>query len=116
MAADGEPLRDLWYMPALASSLKPGQMRREMLLGEPVLLGRMRDGAGFRPARHLPPSRRAAVGGEDPGREHASNAPIMAGASAATASAARFPRWSRARTSIPTRSVYGIIRCASRTG
>jgi phenylpropionate dioxygenase-like ring-hydroxylating dioxygenase large terminal subunit len=47
MAADGEPLRGLWYMPALAASLKPGQMRREMLLGEPVLLGRMRDGQAF---------------------------------------------------------------------
>jgi phenylpropionate dioxygenase-like ring-hydroxylating dioxygenase large terminal subunit len=40
-------LRDLWYMPALASSLRPGQMRREMLLGEPVLLGRMKDGRLF---------------------------------------------------------------------
>ena len=41
------PLRDLWYMPALSHSLRPGQMRREMLLGEPVLLGRMRDGQAF---------------------------------------------------------------------
>jgi phenylpropionate dioxygenase-like ring-hydroxylating dioxygenase large terminal subunit len=40
-------LRDLWYMPALASSLRPGQMRREMLLGEPVVLGRLKDGALF---------------------------------------------------------------------
>src|SRR5580704_10562110 len=40
-------LRDLWYMPALSSSLAPGRMRREMLLGEPVLLGRMKDGAPF---------------------------------------------------------------------
>ena len=40
-------LRDLWYMPALASSLAPGQMRREMLLGEPVLLGRLKDGTLF---------------------------------------------------------------------
>jgi phenylpropionate dioxygenase-like ring-hydroxylating dioxygenase large terminal subunit len=47
MATDAEPLRGLWYMPALASSLRPGQMRREMLLGEPVLLGRMRDGQAF---------------------------------------------------------------------
>jgi phenylpropionate dioxygenase-like ring-hydroxylating dioxygenase large terminal subunit len=47
MAGEAEPLRGLWYMPALASSLKPGQMRREMLLGEPVLLGRMRDGQAF---------------------------------------------------------------------
>jgi phenylpropionate dioxygenase-like ring-hydroxylating dioxygenase large terminal subunit len=41
------PLRDLWYMPALSASLNPGAMRREMLLGEPVLLGRMRDGQVF---------------------------------------------------------------------
>jgi phenylpropionate dioxygenase-like ring-hydroxylating dioxygenase large terminal subunit len=47
MATEAEPLRGLWYMPALASSLKPGRMRREMLLGEPVLLGRMRDGQAF---------------------------------------------------------------------
>jgi nitrite reductase/ring-hydroxylating ferredoxin subunit len=47
MAGEAEPLRGLWYMPALAQSLKPGQMRREMLLGEPVLLGRMRDGQAF---------------------------------------------------------------------
>lgn len=47
MAADAEPLRGLWYMPALALSLTPGKMRREMLLGEPVLLGRMRDGEAF---------------------------------------------------------------------
>ena len=47
MAGDAEPLRGLWYMPAPAGSLKPGQMRREMLLGEPVLLGRMRDGQAF---------------------------------------------------------------------
>jgi phenylpropionate dioxygenase-like ring-hydroxylating dioxygenase large terminal subunit len=41
------PLTDLWYMPALSASLKPGQMRREMLLGEPVLVGRGRDGGAF---------------------------------------------------------------------
>jgi phenylpropionate dioxygenase-like ring-hydroxylating dioxygenase large terminal subunit len=40
-------LRDLWYMPALARSMRPGAMRREMLLGEPVLLGRMKSGALF---------------------------------------------------------------------
>lgn len=34
-------------MPALSASLKPGAMRREMLLGEPVLVGRMRDGTAF---------------------------------------------------------------------
>src|SRR5580693_4429516 len=41
------PLRDQWYMPALSDSLGRGQMRREMLLGEPVLLGRMHDGTAF---------------------------------------------------------------------
>lgn len=40
-------LRNLWYMAALGRSLKPGRMRRQMLLGEPVLLGRTRDGRVF---------------------------------------------------------------------
>jgi phenylpropionate dioxygenase-like ring-hydroxylating dioxygenase large terminal subunit len=40
-------LRNLWYMAALSSTLKPGAMRREMLCGEPVLLGRGRDGEAF---------------------------------------------------------------------
>jgi phenylpropionate dioxygenase-like ring-hydroxylating dioxygenase large terminal subunit len=40
-------LRDVWYMPALASTLKRGDMRREMLLGEPVLLGRNHKGEVF---------------------------------------------------------------------
>jgi len=46
MASD-QYLRDLWYMPALSSSLSKGQMRREMLLGEPVLLGRDHNGQLF---------------------------------------------------------------------
>jgi phenylpropionate dioxygenase-like ring-hydroxylating dioxygenase large terminal subunit len=40
-------LRNLWYMAALSSSLKQGAMRREMICGEPVLLGRGRDGQAF---------------------------------------------------------------------
>jgi phenylpropionate dioxygenase-like ring-hydroxylating dioxygenase large terminal subunit len=40
-------LRDLWYMAALSRSLRAGEMRRQMLLGEPVLIGRMRDGRAF---------------------------------------------------------------------
>src|ERR1700722_7637690 len=40
-------LRDLWYMPALAKSVGAGQMRREMLLGEPVLVGRLKSGEAF---------------------------------------------------------------------
>jgi phenylpropionate dioxygenase-like ring-hydroxylating dioxygenase large terminal subunit len=48
-ASAPEPLflRNLWYMPALSSSLKAGSMRREMLLGEPVLLGRTHAGQPF---------------------------------------------------------------------
>lgn len=47
--ADDAPvfLRDLWYMAALSRSLGKGEMRRQMLLGEPVLIGRMRDGRAF---------------------------------------------------------------------
>ncbi len=40
-------LRDLWYMPALANSIGRGAMRREMLLGEPVLIGRDHKGEVF---------------------------------------------------------------------
>ncbi len=47
MADDDLFLRDLWYMAAQAASLKRGALRREMLLGEPVLIGRMKDGAVF---------------------------------------------------------------------
>ena len=58
---------------------------------------------GFRHARHLSPSRRAAVGGKNPVARTRSSAPIMAGASAATACAAPFPRWWTARIWIPTK-------------
>ena len=49
VGADTAPtfLRDLWYMAALADTLSPGQMRHEILLGEPVVIGRMRDGKVF---------------------------------------------------------------------
>jgi phenylpropionate dioxygenase-like ring-hydroxylating dioxygenase large terminal subunit len=40
-------LTNLWYMAGLSASLKPGAMRREMLCGEPVLLGRMPGGGVF---------------------------------------------------------------------
>jgi len=40
-------LRDLWYMAALGASLRRGDMRRVMLLGEPVLLGRTKAGEAF---------------------------------------------------------------------
>lgn len=40
-------LRNLWYMAALGRSLRPGQLRRQIILGEPVLLGRGRNGEAF---------------------------------------------------------------------
>jgi phenylpropionate dioxygenase-like ring-hydroxylating dioxygenase large terminal subunit len=40
-------LTNLWYMAGLSASLRPGAMRREMLCGEPVLLGRMSAGGIF---------------------------------------------------------------------
>jgi len=40
-------LRDCWYMATLGSKLKRGGLRREILLGEPVVIGRMRNGAAF---------------------------------------------------------------------
>jgi phenylpropionate dioxygenase-like ring-hydroxylating dioxygenase large terminal subunit len=40
-------LRDLWYMAVLASSVKAGSLRRQILLGEPVLIGRTRAGEAF---------------------------------------------------------------------
>jgi phenylpropionate dioxygenase-like ring-hydroxylating dioxygenase large terminal subunit len=40
-------LRDLWYVAALARDVRPGGLRRVMLLGEPVLIGRMKDGGLF---------------------------------------------------------------------
>jgi len=45
--ADATFLRDLWYMAALARDVRAGAMMRQMLLGEPVLIGRMRDGRAF---------------------------------------------------------------------
>src|ERR1700761_2364461 len=40
-------LRDCWYMACLSAKVSRAGMRREMLLGEPVLIGRGRDGAVF---------------------------------------------------------------------
>ncbi len=47
-AAASEPfLRNLWYVAALGRSLKRGVLRRQMLLGDPVMLGRSKDGEVF---------------------------------------------------------------------
>lgn len=40
-------LRDLWYMATLARNVRPGAMTRILLLGEPVVIGRMRNGEAF---------------------------------------------------------------------
>ena len=45
--ADELFLRDLWYFGARSTTLKPGALSREMLLGEPVLIGRTKDGTPF---------------------------------------------------------------------
>lgn len=37
-------LTDIWYFAALGADIKPGQMARHELLGEPVLLGRTKSG------------------------------------------------------------------------
>ena len=47
MSADDLFLRDCWYMAALARDVRAGKVRRQMLLGEPVVLGRMNDGTAF---------------------------------------------------------------------
>ena len=40
-------LYDLWYFAALSSELKPEKLARYEMLGEPVLIGRRRDGAVY---------------------------------------------------------------------
>ena len=40
-------LQDIWWFAALGSELKPGKLQRYEILGEPVLLGRRRDGAVY---------------------------------------------------------------------
>ena len=40
-------LRDLWYMAGFARNVGRGQLRRVILLGEPIAIGRMADGSVF---------------------------------------------------------------------
>jgi phenylpropionate dioxygenase-like ring-hydroxylating dioxygenase large terminal subunit len=40
-------LRDLWYMAALARTVKRGSLRRQIVLGEPILIGRTKAGEAF---------------------------------------------------------------------
>lgn len=47
MAADDAPLRNLWYMAGFAAAIVPGKLKHQVLLGEPVVFGRDRDGKTF---------------------------------------------------------------------
>ncbi len=47
MPDQSEFLTDSWYMAALSRDVKPGALRRQMLLGEPVVVGRMKNGEAF---------------------------------------------------------------------
>ena len=40
-------LRNLWYRAAAASSIRAGRLGRRVILGEPVLVGRMKNGVAF---------------------------------------------------------------------
>ena len=40
-------LRELWYLAALSRDVRPGRLRHEMLLGEPLVLGRTKAGDAF---------------------------------------------------------------------
>ncbi|HEX2594583.1 MAG TPA: aromatic ring-hydroxylating dioxygenase subunit alpha [Rhizomicrobium sp.] len=40
-------LRDLWYFGALSRDIKTGDLKRMMLLGEPVVVGRMKNGEAY---------------------------------------------------------------------
>ncbi len=60
-------LRDIWYFAALSGELKPGDLRRYEILGEPVLLGRTRAGEAFA-LRDICPHRAAPLSA---GRLHA---------------------------------------------
>lgn len=67
--ADTSFLRNIWYFALAGSRLKPGRMLGKTLLGEPVLLGRARDGGVFAlrdlcPHRGIPLSRGSFDGAE----------------------------------------------------
>ena len=55
-------LHDIWYFAALGSDLKPGKLQRYEILGQPVLLGRDRNGAVYA-MRDICPHRAAPLSG-----------------------------------------------------
>ena len=66
-------LYDIWYFAALSGDLKPGRLQRYEILGQPVLLGRDRDGAVYA-LRDICPHRAAPLSAghmvkDDQGRE-----------------------------------------------
>ena len=52
-------LYDIWYFAALGADLKPGKLQRYEILGQPVLLGRGRDGSASCALRDARPHRAA---------------------------------------------------------
>jgi phenylpropionate dioxygenase-like ring-hydroxylating dioxygenase large terminal subunit len=46
-ALKAELVRGLWYVALVGKDLRPGQVRHKTLLGEPILIGRKRDGNVF---------------------------------------------------------------------
>ena len=46
-ASGGAFLRDIWYVAMTARELKAGKLHKAMFLGEPVVMGRNRDGSPF---------------------------------------------------------------------
>ncbi|MBR9835652.1 MAG: Rieske 2Fe-2S domain-containing protein, partial [Alphaproteobacteria bacterium] len=40
-------LTDSWYFAAVSSTLKPGQQARQILLGQPIVVGRTEAGEAF---------------------------------------------------------------------
>ncbi len=66
-------LYDIWYFAALSGDLKPGKLQRYEILGQPVLLGRDRDGKAYA-LRDICPHRAAPLSAgrmvkDDQGRE-----------------------------------------------
>ncbi len=47
MVTDDAPLRNLWYMAGFGAQLASGKLKHQVLLGEPVVFGRGRDGKAF---------------------------------------------------------------------
>src|SRR6476620_11230350 len=103
-----ELVRGLWYVALLGADLRAGRMVHKTLLGEPVLIGRGRDGRVFALRDICPHRCITAASTATP-----SPAATMVGASTWAAAASRFHRCARARRSTSPRSVAAPIRAWS---